>query len=50
MLIIYNIFYILYLPANLLSKGWLEEMGVFFNNKSYKFKYNNKVIGYTPKV
>ena len=25
-------------------------MGVFFNNKTYKLKYNDKVIGYAPKV
>ena len=50
MLTIYNIFYILYLPANLLSRGRLEEIGIFFNNKSYKLKYNNKIIKYIPKV
>ena len=50
MFTIYNIFYILYLPTNLLSGGRLEEIGIFFNNKSYKLKYNNKIIGYIPKV
>ena len=47
---IYNIFYVLYLPANLLSEGRLEEIGIFFNNKSHKLEYNNKIIKYIPKV
>ena len=50
MLTIYNIFYVLYLPANLLSGGRLEEIGVFFNNKSHELEYNNKIIEYMPKV
>jgi hypothetical protein len=50
MFTIYNIFYVLYLPANLLSGGRFKEIGVFFNNKTYELEYNNKVIGYMPKV
>ena len=50
MLIIYNILYILYLLANLLFGGRLEEINIFFKNKIYKLKYNNKVIKYMPKV
>ena len=50
MLTIYNVFYVLYLSVNLLSGGRLEEIGIFFNNKSHELKYNNKIIKYTPKV
>jgi hypothetical protein len=50
MLTLYDILYILYLLVNLLSRSRLKEIGVFFNNKTYKLKYNNKVIGYVPKV
>jgi len=50
MLTLHNILYVLYLLVNLLSKSQLEEIGVFFNNKTHKLKYNNKVIGYAPKV
>ena len=49
-LTLHNILYMLYLLANLLSGSRLKEIGVFFNNKMYKLKYNSKVIGYTPKV
>ena len=50
MLTLYNVLYIPHLPANLLSGSRLEEIGVFFNNKTYKLKYNNEVIGYAPKI
>ena len=50
MLTLHNILYVPHLPANLLSRSQLKEIGVFFNNKTYKLKHNNKVIGYTPKV
>ena len=39
-----------YLLINLLSRSRLKEIGVFFNNKTYKLKYNNKVIEYASKV
>ena len=47
---IHDVFYVLYLPVNLLSGGRLKEIGVFFNNKTYELEYNNKVIGYALKV
>jgi hypothetical protein len=50
MLTLYDIIYILYLLVNLLSKSRLKEIDIFFNNKTYKLKHNNKVIGYAPKV
>ena len=34
----------LYLLVNLLSKSQFKEIGVFFNNKIYKLKYNSEVI------
>ena len=39
-----------HLLVNLLSRGWFEEMGISFNNETYKLEYNNKVIGYMPKI
>jgi len=50
MLTLHDVLYVLYLPANLLSGSRLKEIGVFFNNKTYKLKYNNEVIGYAPKI
>jgi len=50
MLTIYNVLYMPHLPANLLSGSQLEEMGVFFNNKTHELEYNSEVIGYTPQV
>jgi len=50
MLTIYNVFYVLYLLENLLFRGRLEKIGVFFNNKTYELEYNSEVIGYVPKV
>ena len=50
MFTIYNVFYVLYLLINLLSGGRLEEIGVFFNNKTHELEYNDKVIEYMPKV
>ena len=47
---LYNVLYVLYLLVNLPFKSRLKEMGIFFNNKTYKLKYNSKVIGYAPKV
>ena len=49
-LTLHNVLYVPYLLVNLLSGSRLEEIGVFFNNKTYKLKCNNKVIGYAPKV
>jgi hypothetical protein len=50
MLTLYDVLYVLYLLANLLSRSRLKEIGIFFNNKTYKLKYNSEVIGYAPKV
>ena len=50
MFTIYNIFHVLYLLVNLLSRDRFKEIGVSFNNKTYKLKYNNKVIEYALKV
>jgi hypothetical protein len=49
-LTIHDVFYVPYSSANLLSGGRLEEIGVFFNNKTYELKHNSEVIGYAPKV
>ena len=50
MLTLYNILYMPHSPVNLFSRSRLKEIGVFFNNKTYKLKHNSKVIGYAPKV
>ena len=48
MLTLYNVFYVLYLLINLLFKSRFKKIGIFFNNKTYKLKYNSEVIRYAP--